>query len=143
MKSDLDKSKDELVQELGFLRRKVAEADELRRRLEEVQTTCNEVESSYETRTAEFNNECTIRDQTEEALRMAEVIVDRSPVILFRRLAGDQPRLEYVSDNIRQMGYAAEAFISGEISFRDIVHPDDMEKLGEEIREYAEADVEE
>ena len=143
MKSDLDKSKDELVQELSFLRRKVAEADELRRRLEEVQTTCNEVESSYEARTAEFNNECTIRDQTEEALRMAEVIVDRSPVILFRRLAGDQPRLEYVSDNIRQMGYAAEAFISGEISFRDIVHPDDMEKLGEEIREYAEADVEE
>jgi len=143
MKSDLDKSKDELVQELGFLRRKAAEADELRRRLEEVQKACDEVKSNYEARTAEFNQECTMRDQTEEALRMAEVIVDRSPVILFRRLAGDQPRLEYVSENIRQMGYPAEAFFSGEISFRDIVHPDDMERLGEEIREYAEADVEE
>jgi len=84
-----------------------------------------------------------MRDQTEEALRMAEVIVDRSPVILFRRLAGDNPRLEYVSENIRQMGYTAEEFISGEITFREIVHPDDMERLGEEIREYAEADVEE
>jgi sigma-B regulation protein RsbU (phosphoserine phosphatase) len=143
MKSDLEKSKDELLQELAYLRRKAAEADELRRRLETVQTTCDELEKSYEARTEEFTRECTERDQTAEALRMAEVIVDRSPVILFRRLAGDQPRLEYVSENIRQMGYAADEFISGAISFRDIVHPDDMERLGDEIKEYAEADVEE
>jgi sigma-B regulation protein RsbU (phosphoserine phosphatase) len=143
VKSDLEKSKDELLEELAYLRRKAAEADELRRRLETVQTTCDELERSYAARTEEFTRECTERDQTAEALRMAEVIVDRSPVILFRRVAGDQPRLEYVSENIRQMGYAADEFISGAVSFRDIVHPDDMERLGDEIKEYAEADVEE
>jgi len=143
MKSDIAKSKDELVQELNYLRRKAAEADELRRRLEDVQAACDDLKKGYETRTEEFNKECTVRDQTEEALRLAEVIVDRSPVILFRRTAGEEPRLEYVSENIRQMGYTAEQFHSGEITFREIVHPDDMERIGEEIRGYAEADVEE
>ncbi len=143
MKPDIEKSKEELVQELNYLRRRAAETDELRRRLEIVQQSCDELKNSYEARTEEFNRECTERDQTEEALRMAEVIVDRSPVILFRRIAGDQPRLEYVSENIRQMGYTAEEFFSGQIHFRDILHPDDLERVREEIRGYAEADVEE
>jgi sigma-B regulation protein RsbU (phosphoserine phosphatase) len=144
MKSNLDKSKAELVQEIVYLKQKAAEADGLRRRLEEVQKTCAELKSSCEARTDELNRECTIRDQTEEALRMAEVIVDRSPVILFRRIANiDDPKLVYVSDNIRQMGYTAEQFLSGEITFKDIGHPDDMERVGEEIRGYAEADAEE
>jgi len=74
---------------------------------------------------------------------MAEVIVDRSPVILFRRLAGDDPKLVYVSDNIRQLGYTAEELLSGRIHFRDFLHPGDMERVRAEIREYAEKDVEE
>jgi sigma-B regulation protein RsbU (phosphoserine phosphatase) len=64
-------------------------------------------------------------------------------VILFRRLAGEEPRLIYVSDNIRQMGYTAEEFLSGEIHFRDILHPDDFERMRLEIQAYAEKDVEE
>ena len=143
MKSDMEKTKAELVEELSFLRRKAAEADELRRRLEEFQKTCGDLEKSYAARTEEFNQECSMRDQTEEALRMAEVIVDQSPVILFRRLAGDDPRLVYVSDNIRQFGYTAEEFLSGETIFSEVVHPDDMERMREEIGEYTEADVEE
>jgi sigma-B regulation protein RsbU (phosphoserine phosphatase) len=143
MKTDLEKSKDELVQEIIYLRRKAAEADQLRRRLDDLRKSCDELEKSCAVRTEELNKECFRRDQTEEALRMAEMIVDRSPVILFRRLAGEQPRLEYVSDNIRQMGYTSEEFLSGEIMFRDILHPDDMERVREEIHGYAEADVEE
>jgi sigma-B regulation protein RsbU (phosphoserine phosphatase) len=143
MKSDIKKSKDELVQELNYLRRRAAEADELRRRLEDVQKSCAEIKARYEARTAELNRECSERDQTAEALRLAEMIVDRSPVILFRRLAGEEPRLIYVSDNIRQMGYTAEEFLSGEIHFRDILHPDDFERMRLEIQAYAEKDVEE
>ncbi|NNL78526.1 MAG: SpoIIE family protein phosphatase [Desulfobacterales bacterium] len=143
MKSDLDQSKDELVQELSYLKRKAAEADELRRRLEDLQKRCAELKSSCEARTDELNRECTMRDQTEEALRMAEMIVDQSPVVLFRRRAGENPQLEYVSDNIRQMGYTAEEFLSGKIEFKSITHPDDRERIGNEVGEYAEADVEE
>jgi sigma-B regulation protein RsbU (phosphoserine phosphatase) len=143
MKSDSDKTKNELVEELSYLKRRAAEADELRRRLADVQKSYTELQDRYEARTEEFTKECTQRDQTEEALRMAEVIVERSPVVLFRRLAGEDPRLIYVSDNIRQMGYTAEELLSGRRLFRDIVYPDDMERVRDEIMAYAEKDVEE
>jgi sigma-B regulation protein RsbU (phosphoserine phosphatase) len=74
---------------------------------------------------------------------MAQVIVDKSPAILFRRLAGENPRLVYVSNNINRLGYTAEEFLSGKIHFKDIVHPEDFEQLGAEIKEYAEKDAEE
>ena len=119
MKSDQEKTKDELVEELKELR------------------------DRSEARTRALEKECLDRDQTEEALRMSKVIIDNSPAILFRRIAGDEPRLVYVSDNIRQMGYTAEEFMSGKINFRDIVYPDDMAKVREEIEFYAEKDVEE
>jgi sigma-B regulation protein RsbU (phosphoserine phosphatase) len=64
-------------------------------------------------------------------------------VVLFRRLAGDKPKLVYVSDNIRQMGYAPNDFIEEKILFREIVHPDDMDRVSEEIKGYTEDDVEE
>jgi len=143
MQLELDKSKEELIQELHYLKRKAAEADELRRRLEDLQKTCNVLKSSYDARTVDYNKKCAERDQTEKALRMAEMIVDRSPVILFRRSAGENSQLEYVSENIRQMGYEVEEFFKGENLFKDLVHPDDMERVGSEVRRYAEADVEE
>ena len=74
---------------------------------------------------------------------MAEVIVDRSPVILFRRIAGDEPKLVYVSENVRQWGYTAEAFLKADILFKDIVHSDDSENVAEEIRLHADTDSEE
>ena len=87
--------------------------------------------------------ECNCRDNTDEALRMAEVIVDRSPAVLFRRKADDRPTLVYVSNNIKQLGYSADDFLSGRIQFRDIVHPDDVERVGAEISGYTERNVEE
>ena len=119
MKPAKNKTKDELIRELRALKKKFKE------------------------RTSSFEKECRERSRTEEKLRLSQVIIDNSPVVLFRRLAGDQPRLVYVSDNIRQMGYAARDFIEEKIAFRDIVHPDDMERIAEEIEHYAEEDVEE
>lgn len=119
MKSDKNKTKDELIRELKALKKK------------------------FEEHTSFFEKECRERSRTEEKLRLAQVIIDNSPVVLFRRLAGDQPRLVYVSDNIHQMGYTAREFIEEKIFFRDIVHPDDMERIAEEIKNYAEEDVEE
>jgi sigma-B regulation protein RsbU (phosphoserine phosphatase) len=119
MESDKNKTKDELIRELKALK------------------------SQFNERTACFEQECFERGRTEEALRLAQVIIDNSPAILFRRMAGNEPKLVYVSDNIRQMGYTAEDFLDYKIHFKDIVHPDDIERIGEEIRQYAEEDVEE
>ncbi|MGD8715880.1 MAG: hypothetical protein PVG70_15105, partial [Desulfobacterales bacterium] len=126
MKADMRKTKAELVEELISLRQKATEAHDLRNRLEHAEKSFRELQTQFEQRTKELERECFDRDRTEEALRMAEVIVDQSPAILFRRLAGgEKPKLVYVSDNIRQLGYTAEDFMSGEVHFRDIVHPDD------------------
>ena len=69
MKADSEKTKNELIEELSYLRRRAAEADELRRRLAEVQKQCAEIQTRYQARTEELTQECTQRDQTEEALR--------------------------------------------------------------------------
>jgi sigma-B regulation protein RsbU (phosphoserine phosphatase) len=119
MKSDKYKTKDELIRELQAIRKK------------------------FEERTRSFEQECVARCQTEEALDLAQVIIDNSPVVLFRRVAGDQPRLVYVSDNIRYIGYPAKEFLDAKIHFKDVVHPDDFERIGREIKQYAEDDVEE
>jgi sigma-B regulation protein RsbU (phosphoserine phosphatase) len=143
MKSDPEKLKEELVEELNALRISAARADDLQRRLEELEKAYQDMQTHFEERSREAEQQCYHRDRAEEALRMAEVIIDNSPVILFRRVAGEDPRLVYVSDNIRQLGYTAEDFLGGRILFKDIVHPDDMERVGAEIMGYAENDVEE
>jgi sigma-B regulation protein RsbU (phosphoserine phosphatase) len=142
-KSDKNKTKDELITELQAVRKQAASADALQRRLKNMEKEYRGLKSQFEERTATLEKECLERDRTEEALRLAQVIIDNSPVVLFRRLAGDHPRLVYVSDNIRHIGYTAGEFLEGKIHFKDIVHPDDFERLGQEIKQYAEEDVEE
>jgi sigma-B regulation protein RsbU (phosphoserine phosphatase) len=143
MKADSKKSGDELIAELKALKERVAEAEKLQRRLEILGQSHEQLQQRLEERTQALELQCVDRDRTAEALRLAEVIIDHSPAILFRRMAGDQPRLVYVSDNIRQLGYTAEEFLSGNLHFKDIVHPDDSERLSQEIKDYAEKDVEE
>ena len=117
--------------------------EELQRRLEQAEQECSELIKKLENQTNQLTQECSDRDRTAEALRLARVIIDRSPVILFRRMAGDNPRLEYVSDNIKQFGFTAEEFLSEKVTFKDTVHPADIDRLREEIGLYAEQDVEE
>ncbi len=110
MKSDLEKSKDELIAELKALRQQADGTDALQIRLAAVEKSYKELQARFEERARALERECLDRDQTEEALRMAEVIIDKSPAILFRRKADDKSTLVYVSDNIRQMGYTAKSF---------------------------------
>ncbi len=76
-----------------------------------------------------------------EQLRLAMKIVEKSPVVLFRRLPAPDTTLVYVSDNIALTGYSAEDFLKERITFSDIVHPDDYERLGQEIEAYARQDI--
>jgi sigma-B regulation protein RsbU (phosphoserine phosphatase) len=126
MTSDKDKSMAALLDELNSLKN---EHTDLQRRYDEI--------------AQKFDNECLERGQTEVELSMAQVIIDESPAILFRREAGGDRKLVYVSDNLSQLGYRAEDFLSGKMHFREIVYPDDMEALAAEIQELAEQDVEE
>lgn len=75
----------------------------------------------------------TARREAQEALRQANIIVERSPIILFKRTAGAQG-LDYVSQNASRFGYDVEALRSGQLPFLNIVHPQDRDHLGEEIQ---------
>lgn len=143
MKSDTKKTKAELINELRELRCKSQEVDECHRELATLQDEFENLNKRFEDRTKDFALECNERYHIKKALRMSKLIVDRSPVILFRRPAGDQLHLEYISDNLRQFGYSPDDFLSGKLSFRDIVHLDDRERIKNEIERHAGADVEE
>jgi len=71
-----------------------------------------------------------------DQVRNFERIIDTSPAIAFLwDLSADWP-VAFVSDNIRQFGYEPKDFYSGAIRFADIVHPDDLSRVGEEVEQY-------
>src|SRR5690606_17219038 len=67
-------------------------------------------------------------------------IVNRSPsvVVLWRAEGGNWPA-EFVSASIRQFGYNSEDLITRRLSFRDITHPEDRERVGAEVDAHAAA----
>jgi len=84
-------------------------------------------------------------EQDVKNYKHSSFIIDKSPVILFRRLAAEklkQRKMVYVSENISRFGYTADDFLSNRIMFRDIVHPDDTERTKKEIQDYVSKDIE-
>lgn len=86
-----------------------------------------------------------IRRQAQHELRTALArleemarIVDRSPsvVVLWRAEGGSWP-VEFVSASVRQFGYTSEDLMTRRISFRDITHPEDRERVGAEVDAHA------
>jgi len=59
-----------------------------------------------------------------------------SPSIFFYWVAETDWPVKYVSENISQLGYSAEEFIAGRKKFSEIVHPDDLERVIQEVEEY-------
>jgi sigma-B regulation protein RsbU (phosphoserine phosphatase) len=143
MSSDQHKTKSGLIAGLAKLRRQADRAKKLNQNLKDLRADYRALEARCDEQTRTLRQECTLRDQTEEALRLAEVIISQSPAVLFRRRAGKKPTLVYVSSNIRQFGYSPDELLSGRVLFKDIVHPDDRDRLVQEIRHFAETDAEE
>lgn len=143
MRDDPHKTKAEWVEELSRLRRQADRAKTLRQQLKTLRADCSALQAQCAERSRTLEDECRRRDRTEEALRLAEMIIAQSPVVLFRRRAGKRPTLVYVSSNISQFGYSIEEFLSGRVKFSEIVHPDDRKRLVEEVRAFAEANAEE
>ncbi len=89
----------------------------------------------------------TIRRKAQQELsaalaRLEEMarIIDRSPsvVVLWRAEGGSWP-VEFVSASVRQFGYNPEDLTGRKLSFRDMTHPDDRERVGAEVEAHAAA----
>jgi PAS domain S-box-containing protein len=74
-----------------------------------------------------------------EKLKEMEMIINRSPaiVLLWRAAEAEGWPVDFVSDNISQLGYTQEDFVSGRIPYAQIVHPEDLERVREEVLRYS------
>ncbi|WP_094227646.1 PAS domain S-box protein [Methanolobus psychrotolerans] len=65
-----------------------------------------------------------------------ENIINNSPVIVFKWKTETDWPVEFVSENIKKLGYTVEDFTSNRIKYVDIVHPDDAERKHLHISKY-------
>lgn len=71
-------------------------------------------------------------------IQKMESAVLTSPVIAFWWKAEPGYPVEYVSNNIERLGYSVDDFISGRLVYGDIVHPDDLEQIYNELKQRSE-----
>ena len=66
-------------------------------------------------------------------------LFDDGPVVAFRWDNKPGWPVVAVSPSVRQFGYTAEDFLSNRIPYPRFVHPDDLERVGREVREHEQA----
>ncbi|MCK5038924.1 MAG: PAS domain S-box protein [Thermoplasmata archaeon] len=77
----------------------------------------------------------TERNKAEKALQEANDIINRSPAVAFLWKNTVGWPVEFVSENVEELfGYTAKEFISGKISYGEIVHIDDLGKVADEVQ---------
>jgi len=106
-----------------------------------------EREEALQAQNEALQAEITERKRAEEALRstlekLEELndIVNRSPVLVlvWCVVPGEWP-VEFISDNVKQvLGYTADDFMSGRISWPGVTHPEDVPRLEAEVAQYLE-----
>jgi len=68
------------------------------------------------------------------ALRRANDIITQSPAVAFVWKVAEPWLVEYVSQNVQHLfGHPAEDFVNGVVAYGDVIHPDDLERVVEEV----------
>ena len=67
------------------------------------------------------------RKQTEELLNQERELFTLGPVVVFKMMVenNDQTTMIYVSPNIDQFGYTKKEFLTGDKTYKDLIHPED------------------
>jgi len=107
------------------------------------QELLNELNSGRQ-EVVELKNRLSKMQRVAEKQKYADLIIDNSPAILFRRLASEdlkKRRMVYVSPNISRFGYKAEDFISNKMMFSQIVNPKDKKRIQKEIQQYVSKNI--
>ncbi|MCG6961865.1 MAG: GAF domain-containing protein [Acidobacteria bacterium] len=76
-------------------------------------------------------------EQVEQRLRLANTVVEHSPTVLIRWKDVEGWPVDFVSENIVQFGYSPEQLLSGEVSFDEMVHPDDRGRAKAEAKAFS------
>ena len=73
------------------------------------------------------------RARVERSLQTANLVVEQSPGILFLWKADPGWPVEYVSQNISRFGFSQEDFTSGRLLYDEIIHPEDRDRVLQEV----------
>ena len=79
----------------------------------------------------------TERQEEKEALELAELIVEQSPVILYRAQAGPTFPITYVSKNVTRFGYSVADILSGRVRYPDYIYEKDRATVVDTLRRAA------
>ncbi|MFX0002120.1 MAG: PAS domain S-box protein [Candidatus Hodarchaeota archaeon] len=82
-------------------------------------------------------------NESHEKLKELEKIINSSPGVVFLWKNSEGWPVEFVSENIKQFGFMQEDFYSGKVRYSQIIHPDDLERVAEEVNIYSNEDVSE
>ena len=106
-------------------------------RLEESLSLLEDKTQHLEASNISLRKEIEARKKAEKAVKEAHTIINRSPAVAFLWKNAEGWPVEFASDNVRDLfGYEVEEFLSGKIPYAQVVHPDDLERLGEEVTRY-------
>jgi PAS domain S-box-containing protein len=103
------------------------------------------LEDRVERRTAELSlankqlqKEIRDRKKTEGELTDAYEIINKSPAVAFLWKNESGWPVEFVTANIEPLlGYPPDDLISGKVSYVDIVHPDDLDRVANEVQSFS------
>lgn len=80
----------------------------------------------------------TQRKQVERQLKEVYGILNSSPVVAFLWRNERGWPVEFVTDNVKNIfGYTSREFMSGEVAFASVVHPDDLSRVQNEVSRYS------
>ncbi len=79
-------------------------------------------------------------EKSNKALAEMERVIENSPAVVFKWKATKGWPIEFVSRNISQFGYTLEDFSLFRINYADIVHPNDLERVENELQKQIESE---
>ncbi len=91
------------------------------------------MEGGEQVGTTSVFSDITERKLLEQLLWQTKVVVEHSPVALFRCHATGDCRMEFVSENIGRFGYTREQILGGALSLYALIHPEDRERVADEL----------
>ena len=80
-------------------------------------------------------HDITEKRQIEKALQSERELFIGGPVTVFKWKATPEAPTEYVSPNvIATLGFSPEEFLSNSVNFKQLIHPDDRQRISNEVR---------
>lgn len=88
--------------------------------------------------TLSSGEDVTARLKVEKQLKEASNIINRSPAVAFLWKNQEGWPVEFASANVAKLfGYPADDFVSGKVTYAEVIHPEDIARVAEEVATYS------